>query len=161
MEDELKIQSQNVENRIISCFMYNHIDWTKRDKEETCRSNASYVAAYARSLPKGHWSFLGPGGEEKWCGTAAYKPDGACDRAAEEMIAIIRETGHPIFCGTSPMSRGTEERHRYITTRRVDATQFRQPTQCGRSSNGVVRKTYSASRRSSFTEHGETNCGRV
>ena len=107
MENELKIQPQNFEGRVVFMSMNNDIDRTKRDNEETCKNKSSYVAAYARSFPKKHRSFLGPGCKENWYGTAIYKPDGVLDRPAEEMMATFRERGYLIFCGTTPLTRGT------------------------------------------------------
>ena len=55
MEDALKIEPKHAEDRIIFVSMYNDIDWTERDNEKKCKENPAYVAAYARSLTKGHW----------------------------------------------------------------------------------------------------------
>ena len=49
----------------------NDIDWGKAGYKETCLSNSSEVAAYAKKkISQGHGSFLGPGTEEKWVATA-------------------------------------------------------------------------------------------
>ena len=34
------------------------------------------VNEYAKEFQRRHWSFLGPGDEEKWCGMCYYKPEG-------------------------------------------------------------------------------------
>ena len=53
-------------------------------------------------------SFLGPGSEKKWYSTHASKPQGEWDRVAELMMMLeFRESGHPVFRATSPVSRGT------------------------------------------------------
>ena len=62
-------------------------------------------ADYARKFPSGHWSFLGPGSEEKWYGTCTHKPDGSWDRMAEEMMANFSRCGHPIFRASSAVDK--------------------------------------------------------
>ena len=52
------------------------------------------------------WSFLGPGSEKKWYSTYIDRPQGEWDRVAEMMIKF-RESGHPVFRATSPLSPGT------------------------------------------------------
>ena len=46
---------------------------TRRKRAEKnkslCVANSASVSEYARTFSKGHWSFLGPGCKEKWCGT--------------------------------------------------------------------------------------------
>ena len=39
-------------------------------------SNSKLVSGYAQEFPRGHWSFLGLGNEEKSYGTYARKPEG-------------------------------------------------------------------------------------
>ena len=56
---------------------------------------------------KGHLSFLGPGSEKKWYGSNTYKPSGERDDVAEDMLLSLRESGHPVFRGTSALERGT------------------------------------------------------
>ena len=41
---------------------------------------------YARRFPRGHWSFLGPGAEEKWYGTCTNRPDGSWNQLSENMM---------------------------------------------------------------------------
>ena len=53
----------------------------------------------------GH-SFLGPGSEKKWYSTCNERPRGEWDRVAELMMIKFRESGHPVFRATSPLSRG-------------------------------------------------------
>ena len=43
-----------------------HCVWKKND--ENCISNAEEVRNYAMKFLPGHWTFLGPGSEEKWYG---------------------------------------------------------------------------------------------
>ena len=56
--------------------------------------------------PRGHWSFLEPGSEKKWCGTYDCKPDGSWNRTAEKMLQNFAGSGHPIFRRTSALERG-------------------------------------------------------
>ena len=49
---------------------------TKKGNSEICISNSEQVKNYAKRFSRGHWSFLGPGDEEKWFGTHTYKPEG-------------------------------------------------------------------------------------
>ena len=53
------------------------------------------------------WSFLGPGSEKKWYSTYIDRPRREWVRVAELMMIKFRESGHPIFRATSPLSRGT------------------------------------------------------
>ena len=52
----------------------------------------------------GRWSFLGPGSEKKWYSTYNERPQGEWDRVAELMMIKFRESGHPVFRATSPLS---------------------------------------------------------
>ena len=79
----IRIQPEQFRDRIIFMSMYNGIDWEKSGYEEMCFSNASEVKAYARRFPEGHWSFHGPGIEEKWYGTHTCKPEGQWNLSAE------------------------------------------------------------------------------
>ena len=47
-----------------------------------------------KRFPAERWSFLGPESETKWYST-------------ELMMIKLRESGHPVFRATSPLSRGT------------------------------------------------------
>ena len=85
--------------------MYNDIVWGEEGNEDLCAANSLNVAEYARRIAHGHWSFLGPGSEKKWCGTHTYKPNGKWDRVAEEMMLNFSESGHPVFRATSALER--------------------------------------------------------
>ena len=61
----------------------------------------------AKRFPAERWSFLGPGSEKKWCSTYIDRPQGGWDRVAESMMIKFRESGHPVFRATSPLSQGT------------------------------------------------------
>ena len=61
MVEENRIQTEQCEDRLIFMSMYNDVDGTKNGNKEIYISNSLEVAAYAKRLPQGHWSFLGPG----------------------------------------------------------------------------------------------------
>ena len=54
-----------------------------------------------------HWSFFGPGSEKKWYSTYNERPQGEWDRVPELMMIKVRESEHPVFRATSPLSRKT------------------------------------------------------
>ena len=62
-----KIDPEHVEERFIFMSMLNDMDWTKKGQSEICLSNSEKVRDFAKKkkFPRGHWSFLGPGDEEK------------------------------------------------------------------------------------------------
>ena len=88
--------------------MFNDIAWTKNGHSDVCISKAREVRYYAKEFQRGHWSFLGPGDEEKWYGTC--KPEGKWDQQANRMIALFAQSGDPVFRGISALSRGTLKR---------------------------------------------------
>ena len=86
--------------------MYNDIVWDGKGNKEQCEYNSQTVAEYASKFPRGHWSFLGPGSEQKWYETFSHKPDGSWDRMAEEMMKNFSRSAHPIFRASSAFERG-------------------------------------------------------
>ena len=52
---------------------------------------------FVKMFPLGHWSFLGPGEEEKWHGTHNYKLEGQWSTAADVVVDNFKDTGHPVF----------------------------------------------------------------
>ena len=64
--EDFKCESEHFKGRIIFMSMYNDIVWGEKGNQETCEHNLLTVADYVRKLPRGHWSFLGPGSEKKW-----------------------------------------------------------------------------------------------
>ena len=50
-------------------------------------------------------SFIGPG-SEKWYSIKEDSPQGIWDKIAEKMLLDFAESGCPIFCATSQLSRG-------------------------------------------------------
>ena len=105
-ENELRIQPQNLEDRIIFMSIYNDIDWTAKDNTSRCLENSSQVSDNAKKFSLGHWTFLGPGDENKWYGTLTHKPMENGNRTAEQMMLNFAESGYPVFRGTSLLARG-------------------------------------------------------
>ena len=64
MEREFNVLPKDFKDRVIF-VPYNDIGSNQKDSEEICKRNSSSVAECARDFPRGHWSFLGPGSEEK------------------------------------------------------------------------------------------------
>ena len=93
--------------RIIFMSMFKDIIWRSEDNERECNANATLVTLFAKRFPAGRWSFLGPGSEKKWYSTYIARPQGKWDRVAELIMIKFRESGHPVFRATSPLSRGT------------------------------------------------------
>ena len=87
--------------------MFNDIIWRSEDNDWECNANADLVSIFVKRFPPGRWSFLGPGSEKKWYSIHESKPQGDWDRLAEMMMIKLRESGHPVFRATSPLSRGT------------------------------------------------------
>ena len=96
---------KHFKDRIIFMSMYNDIEWGAKGNKERYEHNSQTVASYARKFPRGHWSFLGPGSEEKWYGTYTNKPDGSWNQSAENMMADFSGSGHPTFRASSAFER--------------------------------------------------------
>ena len=76
-----QIESENTTpeqflDTIIFMSMFNDIDWTKRNNEQTCTSDSEQVKWYAQKFQTLHWAFVGPGDEWKWYGTRDHRPEG-------------------------------------------------------------------------------------
>ena len=76
------------------------------ENDGICISNSEKVKAYAKRFSKGHWTFLGPGDEEKWYGTLPCTPERKWDSTATLMVERFKDTGHPVFKSISASSRG-------------------------------------------------------
>ena len=103
---EMSCEPEQCKGRIIFMSMYNDILWGNSQKEKECIANSTLVSLFAKRFSTGHWSFLGPGSETKWNATDKQKPGGEWDRVADCMLNTLRESGHPVFRGTSALSRG-------------------------------------------------------
>ena len=67
--------------------MFNDTDFSHERRNEHLREqNSTRVAAYARWFPEGRSTCFGPGDEEQWYGSLAYKSDGGCTATAENMM---------------------------------------------------------------------------
>ena len=95
------------QGRIIFMSMFSGIIWETKDTEQECIANPTLVCLFAKRFPAGHWSFLGSGSETKWYFTYDERPQGEWDRVAELIVIKFRESGHPVFRATCPLSRGT------------------------------------------------------
>ena len=85
--------------------MFNDISWGSEVNKIECESNAQVVSLYAKRFGTRQWSFLGLG-SEKWYFISEDSPHGEWDTMAEKMMVTLRESGHPLFRSTSPLSRG-------------------------------------------------------
>ena len=65
------------------------------------------MSLFAKRFPAGRWSLLGPGSEKNWYSAYIDRPRRQWDKVAELMMIKFRESGHPVFRATSPVSRGT------------------------------------------------------
>ena len=104
-ETKTSHQRSSFEDRIIFMSMFNDTIWRKHD--QNCISNAEQVKDYVMKFKPGHWTFLGPGSETRWCGDSH---DGQWDRTDNRMVQQFKETCHPIFISTSALSRGVLKR---------------------------------------------------
>ena len=101
MENEVKVQPQNLEDRIVLMSMYNDIDWTT-GSHEVCVWNSLCVVDHVGNFPGGYRSFFGLGVKKKWHSTLAYVLDGAWNRVAEEMVESFGDSGHLVLRGKKP-----------------------------------------------------------
>ena len=86
--------------------MFNDISCGTRDNEQECLANARLVSLYARKFGEGQWPFVGPGSEKKWYSMKEDSPQRIWDNLAEKMLNEFAESGCPIFCATTRLSRG-------------------------------------------------------
>ena len=66
---DLQCEPEHFKGRIIFMSTFNDIAWGEKGNAKRCEYNSQTFAECARKFPRGHWSFLGPGSEEKWYGT--------------------------------------------------------------------------------------------
>ena len=69
-----------------------------------------------RKFPRGRWSFLGPGSEEKWYGTHTDKPDGSHDQTAQKMRQISQDPVIQYFVPPVLLREGAEAIHPIFRT---------------------------------------------
>ena len=87
--------------------MLNDIIWDLQTMNGNALLTPRMCLYFAKRIPPGRWSFLGPGSEKKWYSTYIDRPQGEWDRVAESMMIRFGESGHPVFRASSPLSRGT------------------------------------------------------
>ena len=92
--------------RILFMSMFNDISCDRKGNKEECLANARVVKVLAKKFGIGQWSFIGPGSEKKWYAGEENSPQGAWDHIADERLLEFKESGHTIFCATTPLSRG-------------------------------------------------------
>ena len=86
--------------------MFNDISCGTKDNKQECLAHARVVSLYARRFGVGHRSFIGPGSEKKWSSMEENSSQGIWDLIAEKMLLEFAECTCPIFCATTPLSRG-------------------------------------------------------
>ena len=91
---------------ILFMSMFNDISCGTKDYEEECVVNAKVVSILAKKFGIGQWSFIGPGSEKKWYSMEENSPQGIWDHIAEKMLLEFAESGCPISCATTQLSRG-------------------------------------------------------
>ena len=79
--------------------MFNDISCDRKDNKVECLKNADFVKIFAGRFGIGHWSFIGPGSEQKWYSGEENSLQGAWDHIADEMLLE--------FAATTPLSKGT------------------------------------------------------
>ena len=83
---DLQCEPEHFTDRIIFMSMYNDIEWKAKGNKKRCEYNSQTVTNFARKFPRGRWSFVGPGSEERWYATYTDKPDGSWDQTDENMV---------------------------------------------------------------------------
>ena len=73
-----RINPEQCEVKNLFMLIFSDIDWTKSGNSAECISNAREVSVCAKGVQRGHWSFLGLGGENHCLGRAitSQKVDG-------------------------------------------------------------------------------------
>ena len=69
---------------------------------------------------QGHWTFLGPGSEEKLYGISSYAQKGEWDSTANKMVQRFKETGHLVFKSISALSRGLLKQKKGESTKHIN-----------------------------------------
>ena len=57
------------------------------------------------NFSQGHWTFLGPGSEEKWYGSSSHAQKGQWTCTAHKLVQRFKETSHLVFKSISASSR--------------------------------------------------------
>ena len=80
---------------------------TSCEEIETMKRNVLLTSHLCLDLQKDFQQEVRLGSEIKWYSTYFDRQQRKCDRIAELMMTKFRESGHPVFRVTSPLSRGT------------------------------------------------------
>ena len=83
---------EEFEDRTIFMSMFNDIDWRTKENSEESLSNSGKAKNYAKTFPRGHWSFLGPREKDKWYGTHTNKRGGQWNSTADVMVEDLIES---------------------------------------------------------------------
>ena len=97
---------ENFTGRILFMSKFKGISCGTNNNATECLAKVKLVCLYARNFGKGHWSFIGPDSEKKWCSIQEDSPQGIWDEIAERVLLEFAESGCPIFRVTTPLSRG-------------------------------------------------------
>ena len=89
--------------------MFNDISCDGKGNNEECLANARVVSILAKRFGSGQWSFIGSGSEKKWYSMEENSPQGIWVHIADDMLLEFAESGCPIFCATTPLSRRSLE----------------------------------------------------
>ena len=81
-----------------SCQCSTTLNGKQEEMKYYAKNNSKRVAEYARQFLRGHWSFLEPGSDKKWCGTYDGIPSG--------YLVNFEKSGHLIFRCTSALEQG-------------------------------------------------------
>ena len=106
MMDEMNYPLEQFTDWIIFMSLYNEIVQRNGKNKSLCSENSALAWEYARTFPKGHWSFSDQDVEKNGM-ELTHKPDGAWNHVAEIMMLNFRESGHPVFRGSRAVNRGT------------------------------------------------------
>ena len=66
MMGEMNCPPEQFADRITFMSMYNDMVWGNEKNKSLCIENSALVSECATKIPKGHWSFLGPGCEVRF-----------------------------------------------------------------------------------------------
>ena len=97
-------------DRIIFMSMFNDTIWDKKNNDQECISNSEAVTNYAKKFLPEHWTFIGLGSEERSMTLTCQNPEEKWNSVAGEMLPRFVETGHPVFTGSSSLSRRVVQR---------------------------------------------------
>ena len=89
-----------------------HLLWIKRQWKIMRVKWSTRFSICKRDLEQDNGHLLVLGSEKTWYCISEDSPQGEWDDMAERMLLEFAESGHPIFRATSPLSRGSTQKHR-------------------------------------------------